>query len=290
VPAAARPLISVIVPARDAARSLPPLLDSLDRQTLARNEFEVVVVDNASRDGTGALAGRRGAMVVSEPRPSRAGARNAGVAAARAELIAFTDADCVAAPGWLAGLVRGLSSSELVAGPVEVSTGSPPNLVERFESLWRFEQESWVSDGWAATANLGVRREVHDAIGGFDTAYRHIGEDADYCLRARARGFALAFASDAAVSHYAENALGPMLRRAFFHGYSANQINRRLGVGYRAWRHPELVLRGDRALGSLGVSREALDAGEWRRMRRLARGYYAMRLAGSVWAEVTRAR
>ena len=288
--AGARPQISVIVPARDGARTLPPLLASLERQTLDRALYEVVVVDNASRDETAEVARAAGAVVAAEPLPSRSRARNAGVRAARADLIAFTDADCVADPGWLGALLDALGEHEIVAGPVHVTTGDPANAVERFERLWRFEQEHAAADGWAATANLGVRRSVHDEIGGFDVAYRHIGEDADYCLRARARGHELAYCAGALITHDAEDRFGPMLRRAFFHGYSVNQINRRLGVGYRAWRHPELVLRGDRALASLGVRREDLPAAEWRLMRRISRGYYAMRLIGSLWAELRRAR
>jgi glycosyltransferase involved in cell wall biosynthesis len=284
------PDITVIVPTRDGATSLPPLLDSLERQTLDRDRYEVVVVDNASRDDTAQVARSRGAVVVQEPLPSRAGARNAGVLAARADLIAYTDADCIADPGWLASLLESLGEHEMVAGPVRMTTGASPNAVERFESLWRFAQEQWVEEGWAATANLGVRRAVHEAIGGFDVAYRHIGEDADYCLRARAAGHRLAFCSTAVIEHDVEDRAWPMLKRAFFHGYSVNQINRRLDVGYRAWRHPELVLRGDRALGSLGVSRDSLDASEWKRMRRIAQSYYAMRLLGSGWAELSRAR
>jgi GT2 family glycosyltransferase len=290
VSAATRPQITVVVPARDGARSLPPLFDSLERQTVDRDDYEVVVVDNASHDETADVARSRGAVVVHEPKPSRSGARNAGVRIAKAELIAFTDADCVADPGWLAALLEALQEHPLVAGPVRITTGEPPNAVERFESLWRFAQEAGVKNGWAATANLGIRRSVHDQIGGFDTAYRHIGEDADYCLRARRHGHVLGYAPDAVIEHYAEDALWPMLKRAFFHGYSVHQINRRLGVGYRAWRRPRIVLRGDQALRQMGVRRESLGRSEWRTMRRLARGYYGMRLLGSAWAELKRVR
>ena len=288
--AGARPQISVVIPARDGAGVLPALFDSLERQTLGREQYEIVVVDNASRDATAEISRARGATVLHEPKPSRAGARNAGVRIARADLIAFTDADCVASPGWLSELVEALGEHPLVAGPVHLTTGEPPNAVERFESLWRFAQEVGVKDGWAATANLGIRRSVHDEIGGFDVAYRHIGEDADYCLRARASGHILGFAADAVIEHYAEDALWPMLKRAFFHGYSVHQINRRLGVGYRAWRRPQIVARGNQALTLMGVRRDSLPAAEWRTMRRLARGYYGMRLLGSAWAELTRAR
>ena len=286
----ARPQITVVIPARDGAGSLPQLFDSLDRQTLARDLYEVIVVDNASRDDTAALSRSRGAIVVDEPRPSRAGARNTGVRSASADLIAFTDADCVAAPGWLEALVGALDQHPLVAGPVHLTTGEPPNAVERFESLWRFAQEAGVKDGWAATANLGIRRSVHDENGGFDVAYRHIGEDADYCLRARRQGHVLGYCAAAVVEHYAEDELWAMLKRAFFHGYSVHQINRRLGVGYRAWRRPQVVLRGNSALTQMGARRDTLAPAEWRTMRRLAHAYYGMRLLGSAWAGLSRAR
>jgi hypothetical protein len=65
------PEISVVVPARNGARSLPALLDSLARQTLSRERFEVVVVDNASSDRTAEIARAAGAVVVSEPLPNR---------------------------------------------------------------------------------------------------------------------------------------------------------------------------------------------------------------------------
>jgi glycosyltransferase involved in cell wall biosynthesis len=280
----------VVIPARDGALTLPPLLESLQRQTLGEGLYEVLVVDNGSRDDTATVARSHGARVIEEAKPNRAGARNAGVRAAHADLIAYTDADCVADPGWLEAMRDALGEHEIVAGHVSVTTGRPPNAVERFEALWRFNQEQWINDGWAATANLGVRRSVHDEIGGFDTAYRHIAEDADYCLRAGRRGHALAFAPGAVIDHYAEDELWPMLRRAFFHGYSANQASHRLGVGERTWRHPGLILSGDHALAALGVRRESRSPGEWRTLRRLARGYYLMRVLGSGWAELTRAR
>ncbi|MFL5895581.1 MAG: glycosyltransferase [Thermoleophilaceae bacterium] len=286
----AAPEISVIVPARDAARTLGPLLDSLAAQTFPAERFEVVVVDNGSTDGTAELARARGAMVVDEPQPNRARARNAGVRAARGEVFAFTDADCEADRGWLAAFWDCRGRAPLIAGEVRVATAEPPNAVERFESLWRFGQEHWVRQGWAATANLLVERDAFDAVGGFDTAWRHIGEDADFCVRAGRAGFALGWCAEAVVSHVAEAQLWPMLKRAFFHGYSVNQAWYRLGVGYRAWRRPWRALAGDEALTQYGSSRAHFEEAEWKRMLRLARAAYAMRVAGSLLAELQRAR
>src|SRR5881227_2615821 len=97
--------MSVIVPVRNGADSLPPLLRSLDAQTLGRERFEVIVVDNDSSDGTGRVAAGHGAAVVEEPIANRSRARNRGAAAATTSLYAFTDADCVADPRWLERLL-----------------------------------------------------------------------------------------------------------------------------------------------------------------------------------------
>ena len=282
--------ISVVVPVRDGARSLPALLESLAAQTLARERFEVVVVDNASRDDSAEIARADGAVVVHEPVPNRSRARNAGVRVSRAGLIAFTDADCVAAPGWLEALLARADAAPLVAGPVEISTGQPPVAVERFERLWRSGQEHWVRDGWAATANLMVERPAFDAVGGFDPAYRHIGEDADFCLRAGRAGHRLGWCSDAVVTHPAETTVLPMLKRAFFNGYGVDQCLHRLGTGHRAWREPRPLLSGARALRFAGADPMGVPRSQRRRLAALARAAYASRVLGSLWAEARAAR
>ena len=282
--------VSVVIPVKDGAGSLPALLDALARQTLPASEFEVVVVDNASTDATGQIARAGGARVVFEPVPNRSGARNAGVAAAQADLIAFTDGDCIPDPGWLEALLACQDRAPLVAGDVVTTTGTPPNQIERFEVLWRFGQEHWVRDGWAATANMLVHREAFEAIGGFDTTWRHIGEDVDLCFRARAAGYGLAYCGEAVVRHGAESALRPLLERAWRHGYSSNQFVHRHGAGEQAWRHPLPALRGETALTRYGTERNGYAPDEWRRLLRLARLAHAARVAGSVWAEVSRAR
>lgn len=286
----ARPEISVVVPVRNGAGSLPALLGSLADQSLAPERYEVVVVDNASDDSTARVAASLGARVVGEHVPNRSRARNAGARAALADLLAFTDADCTVSPDWLEGLLACRGRAPLVAGPVSVTTGTPPSAVERFESLWRFSQAAWVSQGWAATANLMVERRAFEAIGGFDPAYRHIGEDADFCLRARRAGFALDYCATAFVRHGAERALAPLLRRAFFHGYSAAQALRRIGVGHAAWRDPRPLVSPHAALARLGIAPDSLPPSERRVLGALASITYASRVAGSIWALLRRAR
>jgi GT2 family glycosyltransferase len=287
---AVAPDISVVIPVHNGAGTLPALLDSLAQQSLARERFEVIVVDNASTDATAAIAERAAARVVAEPHPNRALARNRGVEVARAHRIAFTDADCVATPDWLAALERHVWGTPLVAGEVLVTTTSNPNAIERFERLWRFGQEAWVQQGWAATANLAIEREVFEKLGGFDTTWSHIGEDVDLCWRARGAGFGLEFCPDAIVEHDADRELGEFLKRAFRHGYSTTQAHYRLGVGHRPWRAPAPLLSGSRALGFYGQAAQSFQRSERRRLGLVARASYAARLAGSAWAEVKHAR
>jgi cellulose synthase/poly-beta-1,6-N-acetylglucosamine synthase-like glycosyltransferase len=177
-----------------------------------------------------------------------------------------------------------------VAGEVKLLTSLRPNQIERFEELWRFGQASWVKQGWAATANLLVHAEAFRAIGGFDESWRHIGEDVDFCFRARDAGYALGYCPGALVDHDGESELRPFLQRFFRHGYSANQAFHRFGVGHQAWRDPLPALAGDGALRRYGHSPDRFEPAEWRRMSRLARAGYAARVAGSVWAELVRAR
>jgi GT2 family glycosyltransferase len=281
---------SIVIPAHNAADALLSLLRSLEAQTLGRDAFEVVVVDNASTDTTAAVAASGGARVVSEPRPSRARARNAGVGAALADRIAFVDAECEADPGWLEALLRCLDRSPVVAGPVRLRLPATPSALERFDVLWRFHQREHVErDGWAASANLAVTRAAFDAVGGFDPAYHQIGEDVDLCLRAGAAGYPIAFCADAWISHPAEGSLAAMLRRGYRQGWSMVQHHHRLPgrIGDLLYRHPGPLVRGDWALRRFGVDPDALPADERRRMMLLARAEYAARMVGAAHAELS---
>ena len=281
----------MVIPVRDGAGSLPALLQSLDRQTMPGERFEVIVADNGSTDGTASLADEWGARVVQLPEPSRARARNAGVAVARGRLLAFTDADCVVAPGWLEAFGDCAGSAPLLAGRVTVTTGRPPNSVERFERLWRFEQEAWAKHlGWAATANLMVERSAFEAVGGFDPAYRHTAEDVDFCLRARRSGRRVGFCPGADATHPGESRSWPMLKRCFWHGYGSVQVARRVGAGHRAWTSPGPLFDSARAASFMGIERDRVGDGDWKQIRRLARRAYAMRMAGSAWADLRMVR
>lgn len=194
------PRISVIVPARDAAPTIGRTLAALAEQDL-REPYEVIVVDDGSRDGTVAQAeAAPGAVsVVRQPGRGPAAARNRGAAAANGQILAFTDADCVPHRGWLSEGLRALSSADLVQGRVRPEPGARRHPFDR--TLW-VDREI----GLYETANLFVRKELFDRLGGFEAWLeqeigKELAEDAWFGWRARRAGARTAFCPDALVDH-----------------------------------------------------------------------------------------
>lgn len=114
--------------------------------------------------------------------------------------VAFTDSDCIPTPGWLSGHERALQNSDMSGGAVDVTLRRRPTPAEYVDRARHLRQESYVlEEGYAATANLAVRREVLQALQ-FNGALRS-GGDNDFGHRARALGFTLVYAPDAVVAH-----------------------------------------------------------------------------------------
>ncbi len=170
--------VSVVVPARNERPRIHECLRSLMGQDYERDRYEVIVVDDGSTDRTAEVAASYGVTLLRLPGPSPAGgaiARNWGVARARGEIIAFTDADCVPARDWLRKLV-GPFRDETVGACAGDVIGSGDSLVARYvERTGAFRLESFRRvRPWPifVTANVAYRRKVFEVLGGFDPFLR----------------------------------------------------------------------------------------------------------------------
>jgi glycosyltransferase involved in cell wall biosynthesis len=191
---------SVIVPARDAADTLPRTLASLARQQVD-GEFEVLVVDDGSRDGTveAARAAPGPVTVLRQQQLGPAAARNLGAQNAGAPVLAFCDADVYPTPGWLGAGIRALEQADIVQGKV---------LPDRSVQLGPFDRTIWIvlETGLFETASLFTTRAAFERVGGFEEwirprAGKALAEDMWFAYRARRLGASSAFCDEALAYH-----------------------------------------------------------------------------------------
>ena len=195
--------VSVVIPHYNDLASLDVCLAALGRQTFPAEETEIVVADNGSPQGEEAVAhviGGRARLVTVRQRGAGP-ARNGGAAAARADILAFIDSDCVAHERWLESGIAALSRCDFAGGGIEVLTRGAEGMsaTEAFERVFAFDAESYVlKKGFAPSGNLFCPRSVFEAVNGFGTG---VSEDVDWSRRAIALNFRLGYAPDALVGH-----------------------------------------------------------------------------------------
>jgi glycosyltransferase involved in cell wall biosynthesis/lipopolysaccharide/colanic/teichoic acid biosynthesis glycosyltransferase len=217
-----KPDISVVIPAYNAAGTIDRCLAALSRQSAGRHLLEVIVVDDGSTDDTGARAARHGAHVIRKERGRPAAARNAGIAAARGEIICFTDADCEPQPDWLEELVAPLYEEEAIIGSKGIYRTRQRSLVARFVQL-EYEEKYEKLRGreridFIDTYSAAYRKEVLVANDGFDERFP-VSEDRELAYRLAARGYEMVFCPRAVVYHLHSATLGDYFRKKIRIGY-----------------------------------------------------------------------
>lgn len=234
------PPISVVVCTRDRALSLERCLESLAR--LDYPDYEVIVIDNCTRDGsTHAAVARSGFRYVREDRPGLDWARNRGWQEARHEIVAYIDDDAIATPGWLRGVAHGFSSPEIMAVtgmvlPAEIETDAQDEF-ERYGGMSKgfvsytiyrehlSKRDMFWASNWGVGANMAYRRTLFDMIGGFDIAL-DVGTptngagDIEFFFRLVSAGHALRYEPAAMIRHVHRRDRATLRRQIFNNGRS----------------------------------------------------------------------
>lgn len=156
------PTISVVVPCRNEARSLVAALDALEGQDFPRHRFEILVVDGGSTDGSCDIAGSRGVRLLADRGRGPGAARNVGVRAARGEIVAFTDADCMPRPDWLTSIAEVFAEQPNAAGVAGSLRMPRHTLLGRLE-----DNDALAHYAGTITSNVAYRRDVLLEVGGF---------------------------------------------------------------------------------------------------------------------------
>ena len=231
------PRVSVIIPHLNTPDMLARCLQSVLDQQLDHGTMEVIVVDNGSQLPVD-LAAFQQVRMLHEPAPGPGLARNRGIAAAGAPVLAFIDADCRAAPEWLQVAVNAIEAGggrAIVGGDIRIDFIAPDHVtgIEAYEAVFGFRQQMYIETRhFSVTANLAMASGVPALVGGFGGI--DIAEDLDWGQRAHGLGFLTRHVPAMLVYHPARpdfDALARKWRRHVRHDWNAHVISRQ-----PAWR------------------------------------------------------
>jgi len=245
----AEPFVSVIIPVYNDASRLARCLSALEVQTYPAHRYEVIVIDNGSEIPITEAIGRFAhARFEYEPRPGCNFARVTGIKRARGEILAFTDADCLPDPAWIAGGVACFLQTPncgLVGGFIEVFVEKAirPTVAEILSTAMHLKQERFMQSGhWAVGANLFTSRRVIEDIGAMNPEIFSSSE-VEWGKRIYAAGYSQAYAPNAVVRHPARRSILQLCQRAMRMEYAWKQLREiaGIGVGLRFWVGQHLV-------------------------------------------------
>ena len=268
-PVSAVPAASVVVAVLDGLPWLEDQLRALAVQE-APFEFEIVVADNGSTDGSleqvaeWARSDHRFRMVDASAIRGPAAARNAAVKAAKSAALAFCDADDVVDCHWLAACIEALEGSDVVAGYFDLWSLNGRPLRAPIPAAT--DQLGFLPAGLGS--NLAVRRSAFEEVGGFDESLL-VGEDVDLCWHLQLAGFEFALAPRALVSRREPRRAIDVLASGFRYGkndpvlylrHRSSGARRDLRGALRSWARlvlglPLLLRRDERRpwLGGVGM-------------------------------------
>ena len=248
------PRISVVIPVHNGAKTLRRTLESLHRQQFT--DFEVIVVDDGSTDGSPDLAtGVPGLRVdvLRHPTPSGpASARNRGIAKARAAIVAFTDADVVLPPDWLTRLDEAFADDTVrvivgnviappstVLGNAIAAQGFPGGGSIGFDKMWKVSPEGYT--GNITSCNFAARKDVFETYGAFDESFPLAGgEDTELSYRFGRQGVKIKYVPSVTVFHPPRTGFFEWVRWQISRGRASYQFKQKIGdvsgyVRLRIW-------------------------------------------------------
>jgi len=220
------PSVSVIVPVYNSEKWVGRCIEALLKQSYPREAYEVILVDNNSTDGSHDIARRYdGITLLNESRQGSYAARNCGVRASKGEILAFTDADCVAAPTWLAELIKPFAKPEVCIVQGRRQFAGETNLLsilshyEDARAAYTFSPPG-KGTHYGYTNNMAVRRSVFECCGPFRAIWR--GADSLFVDRVITRFShdAVRYAPSAAIQHLEMTSVWTWWRKKTLYGRS----------------------------------------------------------------------
>lgn len=261
------PSISVVVCTYNGSRTIRDTLDGLTR--LDYPNFEVIIVNDGSKDQTGEIIQEYGFRVITTENRGLSSARNTGMRAATGEIVAYIDDDARPDPHWLTYLAATFLHSDHVGvgGPNLL----PPNDGPIADCVYNAPGgpiHVLLTDEVAEHipgCNMAFRKWALEAIDGFDHRFRIAGDDVDLCWRLQERGWTLGFSPAAVVWHHRRNSLKAYWKQQLNYGKAEGDLEKKWPEKYNAAGHVpwagRLYFKGMEQL--LGSMRGRIYQGTW---------------------------
>ena len=219
-----------IIPFHNAEKTLKLCLDAVCGQASAPDE--VILVDNNSTDSSKDIAdsfiGEFGKLRITYAfcaKPGPSAARNKGANIATGDWLIFADSDCVPSSDWISDYMTHLDDDSIGAVAGCIKPYSPTNLTQKTLSLFTLPDNQMetihndftINEGLYPTANLAVRKDVFNRIGGFDEKLRY-SEDRELCSKIYKSGYRIKAVKNAEVEHIHRTTLGGLIKQSFGFG------------------------------------------------------------------------
>lgn len=218
---------SIIVAVRNGMPTLRLCLDALLKLEWPEDDREIIVVDNGSDDGTGAVLQSYGRSIVlrTEFKRGASAARNHGLRAARGRYVAILDADCVAHSRWLNALLPALQHDGVGVVGGRIRARQRDNRIARFGERIHDQQKAIEvhRPPYVSTSNWASPAAVLREHGGFDENLLR-GQDADLAWRIYTSGYRLVYAPDAIVDHHHETTFAGLFSEGVMHGGGLREL------------------------------------------------------------------
>jgi O-antigen biosynthesis protein len=233
------PRISVVVCTYNGSRTLGECLRGLKQ--LDYPDYEVIVVDDGSRDQSAALARESGARVISTENRGLSAARNTGLEAATGEIVAYIDDDAYPGPYWLTYLAASFRNARhaAVGGP-NIAPPGDGDIADAVVNAPGGPVHVLLSDTDAEHipgCNMAFRKNCLEAVGGFDPQFCAAGDDVDLCWRIQQKGWTIGFHPAALVWHHRRNSVRAYWRQQQGYGKAEALLERKWPEKYNAVGH-----------------------------------------------------
>lgn len=226
---------SVVIPAYNEEGCIANCLTALNDGT--EQPLEIIVADGNSSDKTVEIARQLGAIVVPNEKRHAAGGRNAGIQAARGDVIAFIDADCIPDKDWLAEIRRAFEQEDIDGLGTYIEPAPPANLCEEFwgkvslQILMSYGPEPYyvtekTLNTAFITASCAYKRELLEKLGGFSDFFANNAEDIDLCWRALDAGAKLKYVPTAKILAHSPVTVRGIRRKSFRNGVSSSKLQK----------------------------------------------------------------